>query len=339
MRKIGIVILAHGSRGEKGMGEVVDSLGRLTRGVRAFLPDDVEVVGAALQFNHPDMNEAIDFLLSRGTDRVVIVPYFLFSGRHITEHIPEIIGGLKSVHPDKEFILADNLGLDEYFIDLMAQRILEAAPELALDGDEAPASPSGIERLSMTIIDKILPPMSFSEEERTVVKRLVHTSGDRHIASLVRFHPGAITAAISAIRRGKPVFTDVRMVAVAINRRMTANFGCPVYCGLEELESAQSELEKESTRAAAAFKLLGKRLEGSIAVIGNAPTALHALLDLNRREKVTPALVIGMPVGFVQAKESKEALMKTDIPHISIAGTRGGSALAAATVNALLKMA
>ncbi|MDP2932403.1 MAG: precorrin-8X methylmutase [Chloroflexota bacterium] len=338
MINTGIVILAHGSRGEKGMTEITEVLRRLSHGVRAFLSADVEVAGASLQFNHPDLDEAVGYLVRQGATRVVIVPYFLFPGRHITEHIPQLVENLKSAYPGTNFNIADNLGLDEYLVDLVAKRILETAPELAPDG--APhVSPRAIEQQSMAIVERLLPPLDLSPEELTVVKRLVHTAGDRHIASLVRFHPVAITVALAAIRLGRPIFTDVRMAAVAVNGRLAAKFGCPVYCALEELGAADTDHVEGSTRTSAAFHHLGERLNESIVAIGNSPTALLTLVALITQKKVTPAIVIGMPVGFVQAKESKEKLVELDIPYISIAGTRGGSALAAATVNALLGLA
>jgi precorrin-8X/cobalt-precorrin-8 methylmutase len=339
MIRTGVVILAHGSRGERGRAEVVAVLHRLSRGVSPFLAPGVEVVGAALQFNHPDLDEAVARLVGQGATRVVIVPYFLFPGRHITEDIPHFVERLKSVYPEINFAIADNLGRDEYFIDLVAKRIVEEAPELSRDAQTAPGSPEAIELQSMAIVTELLPPLSLAEEELAVVKRMVHTAGDRHVASLVRFHPAATTAALSAIRLGRPIFTDVRMVAVAINRHRAAKFGCALHCALDELDSARTAGGEGSTRTAAAFRLLGERLSESIVVIGNSPTTLLTLLEMITRQRVAPALVIGMPVGFVQAKEAKEKLMERDIPYISLVGTRGGSALAAAAVNALLGLA
>lgn len=339
MSNTGIVILAHGSRGKKGMTETTEVLHHLSRGVSSFLTAGVEIVGAALQFNHPDLGEAVGHLVRQGAERVVIVPYFLFSGTHITEHIPQLVEELKSVYPDKDLIIADNLGMDEYFVDLMAKRVLEAAPDLAPDGNAPPVSPEFIEQQSMGIVTKLLPPLNLPEEELTVVKRLVHTAGDRHVAPLVRFHPVAVRVALSAIRLGMPIFTDVRMAAVAINHRLTDKFGCAVHCALEEFEASGAVREEGSTRTSAAFRYLGARLSEAIIVIGNSPTALLTLIELINEKKAGPALVIGMPVGFVQAKEAKEKLMEMDVPYISIEGTRGGSALAAATVNALLGLA
>jgi precorrin-8X/cobalt-precorrin-8 methylmutase len=135
------------------------------------------------------------------------------------------------------------------------------------------------------------------------------------------------------------MFTDVRMVAVGINHRLAQKFGCSIHCAFDEPDVMRQAQDQGTTRSAAAIRSLGMRLNGAIIVIGNAPTALLALLELIDGGDILPALVVGMPVGFVQASESKAELMKRDIPYISIEGTRGGSAVAIATVNALLNLA
>ncbi|MBM3119565.1 MAG: hypothetical protein FJ006_08475 [Chloroflexi bacterium] len=339
MMKTGIIVLAHGSRGERGGVDVAEALNKITRGVKAFLPPEVKVIGATLQFNHPSLDEAVESLAAQKVSRVIIMPYFLFLGQHITEHVPKLIERFKCLYPEIQFTVSDNLGTDEYFIDLVAKRIIEAAPELLPRLHVSSSAPESIEQQSLEIVEKLLPPLELSWKERTVVKRLVHTAGDRHLAPLIRFHPTATTSALSAIHSRSPIFTDTRMVAVAINRHLAERFGCEIYCALDGLESAGVGREKCDTRSAAAFRLLTEELNKAIVAIGNSPTALLALLDLIVRKKVTPAVVIGMPVGFVQAREAKEELMKLDIPYISIVGTRGGSALAAATINALLGLA
>lgn len=336
MPQTGVVILCHGSRGEQGALEVAETLRRLTEGVKPFLSPGVEVIGAALQFNHPSLEEAAESLVGRGVERIVIMPYFLFSGRHITEHIPELVEKLRRIYPGRQFIMATPLGLEEHFITRVARRIEEAAPELSLGTHPSLNSPEEIERQSMEIVERLLPPaLNISAEERLVVKHIVHAGGDSRLASLVRFSPSAISSGLSAIAKGSPIFTDVRMLAAGINRHLAEACRCSIFCALDENKG----LNPDTTRAAAAMRHLGKRLNGAIVAIGNAPTALLALLGLIDNNGVKPALVVGMPVGFVQAKESKDELMKRDIPHITIDGTRGGSALAVATVNALLKIA
>lgn len=334
MAETGVIILAHGSRGDLGALAVSDALRRIAEGLLTFVSPDVEIVGAALQFNHPGLEEAAGSLVSRGANLIVIAPYFLFPGKHITEHIPQLIEKLGAAHPRVKFILADNLGLDESFVELMARRITRACPDLA--PPPAPFIPAeNIEQQSMEIIDRLLPP-DLTGQERVVIKRIVHTAGDPKIARLIKFSPAAVSIGVSAIGRGSPIFTDVRMVLSGISRRLTESCGCALCCALDEINP---EEDRVVTRAARAMYGLGARLDRAVVAIGNAPTALLALLDMIDNRNIAPALVIGMPVGFVQAGESKGELTSRNVPYITIEGTRGGSALAAATVNALLRLA
>jgi len=340
MPRTGIIIICHGSRGEQGDKETSKVLTSITEGVKPLLPPGVEVTGAALQFNHPTLEEAAESLATRDVNQIVIMPYFLFSGRHITEHIPELVERLKRIYPKKQFIMSNPLGSEEHFIGSVAKRIEEAVPTLWENAHISPTSPEAIEQQSMEIAEKILPPsLNLSAEERSVIKRAVHASGDPQVASLIKFSPSAISSGLDAIAEGSPIFTDVRMVAAGINDRLAKTCGCSVTCAMHETKGLKQAKEQNTTRAAAAMHHLGKRLNGAIVAIGNAPTALLALLDLIDHKEIKPALIIGMPVGFVQARESKDELMKRNVPYITVSGTRGGSAMAVAVVNALLKIA
>jgi precorrin-8X/cobalt-precorrin-8 methylmutase len=340
MLQTGVIIICHGSRGERGNVEVSEALRRITEGVKTLLPPGVEVIGAALQFNHPTLEEAVESLAVRGVDQIVIMPYFLFSGRHITEHIPQLVERLKCTYPEKQFIMANPLGTEEHFIGSVAKRIEEAAPALWSNARISPTSPEAIEQQSMEIAEKFLPPLpNMSAEERSVTKRIVHASGDPQVASLIKFSPSAISSGLNAMAKGSRIFADVRMVAAGINDRLVEMCGCSITCAMDETKGLRRAKEENVTRAAAAMRHLGTGLNGAIVAIGNAPTALLALLDLVDRKEIKPALVVGMPVGFVQAKESKDELMKRNVPYITVVGTRGGSAMAVAAVNALLKIA
>lgn len=339
MSETGIIILAHGSRGARGIVEVPEALRGVTEGVKSLLPPGVEVTWAALQFNHPSLEEASGFLVTKGVHRIIIMPYFLFPGRHITEDIPQLIERLKSSYPDKKFIMTNPVGLEIHLINQVLRCIEEAAPELWFNARVPSLSPEAIEQKSLDIVEKLLSPaLDISEDKRLVVKRIVHASGDPQLAFLVRFSPSAVSDGLNAVVKGSPIFTDVNMVAAGINRHVAEAFKCSISCALEEVHGQRQRVGQNTTRAAAAMRHLGKRLNGAIAVIGNAPTALMALLDLID-SGIKPALVVGMPVGFVQAKESKEELMKRKVPYVTVIGTRGGSAVAVATVNALLRIA
>ena len=198
--------------------------------------------------------------------------------------------------------------------------------------------PSDIEIRSMEIIDGLLPDNTWEPGERAVVKRLVHTAGDPALAAFVRFHPRAILDGVAALQHGAAVFTDVQMVRMGINTGRLETLGGDCRCAIDAPEVLHRAKAEERTRAQTAMRIFGPALDGAIVAIGNAPTALREVLALAEEGIARPALVIGMPVGFVDAAESKEALMASELVYISIAGTRGGSPLAAATVNALLRL-
>lgn len=340
MPQTGVIILAHGSRGERGMVEVPETLRRLADGVKPLIPTEVEVIGAALQFNQPTLEEAAETLVGHGAQRIVVMPYFLFSGRHITEDIPQLMEKLKHRYPEVQFTMASTLNADKLLTGLIAKRIMACMPELLSVAQIDDTSSKAIEQQSLEMVAGLVPALrNMPEEEQAVVKRVVHASGDPQVAGLMKFSTSAIPDGLNALVVGRPIFTDVHMVSAGINRPLAEACGCSLYCALDETNGRPEGREQDTTRAAAAMHRLGKRLDGAIAAIGNAPTALLALLELIDNDGIKPALIVGMPVGFIQAKESKEELMKRHVPYITVVGNRGGSALAAATVNALLKMA
>lgn len=203
--------------------------------------------------------------------------------------------------------------------------------------------PDEIYRRSFATVDALLSDaatQAWSEPERQIIRRIVHATGDLGLASHVRFTLGAAEAGIAALRQRRPIVADVRMVAAGLNERLANTAGCAV-----RVLIAQPDLERAArrlgvTRSAAAVEAALATLANAVVAIGNAPTALLALLDaLDERRCDPPALIIGMPVGFIATRESKAALLERAYPAISIEGTRGGSAAAAATVNALLAMA
>lgn len=170
--------------------------------------------------------------------------------------------------------------------------------------------------------------------EGRLKQRVVMATGDPSFKDLVRFTNNPILAGIDAIRSGTPVYTDIKMVQAGISREI-ATFGSEVLC---RLAHSESDLEQGQTRASTGFRRLGKRLAGSIAVIGNAPSAALAVIEL-MSECIIPALVIATPVGFVNAAESKERIRHMPVPSITTIGTRGGTPVAVALVNGLLDMA
>ena len=180
---------------------------------------------------------------------------------------------------------------------------------------------------------------SVLSNERQVVRRIAYACGDPEIAGLVRFHPEAVNAGVAALRAGAPIVVDVQMVEVALDRETAQRLGCRVHRAIHHLSVAREAQARGLSRAAVAIQRLAPRLPGSIAVIGTAPTALLALLDLVDAGRARPSLIIGMPVGLVAAADAKAELAQRSVPFITIVGTRGGAALAAATANALPQIA
>ena len=179
-----------------------------------------------------------------------------------------------------------------------------------------------------------LPPKVWS-----VVRRMIHTSADLEYLQTVRVHPRAIAAGVEALKQGCLVGTDTRMLLAGISSRRLGRLGVEPFCLMDDPEVAQDAVRQGTTRAAVAVERALPRLAGGIVAIGNAPTALLRLLELLDAGAPPPALVVGLPVGFVNAAESKEALSRQNCPYITALGPKGGSAVTAAVVNALAIMA
>ncbi|MGQ9556815.1 MAG: precorrin-8X methylmutase [Desulfurispora sp.] len=202
------------------------------------------------------------------------------------------------------------------------------------------SDPAEIARKSMTIIEENLPELAqWPPLEREVLKRLIHTSGDLGCLPLIDIHPAAVREGIKAISGGRDILTDVNMVRAGLISSRLGEFGISVHCLINDPVVVAEARERGLTRAMVAMQRGASLVEGGIVAIGNAPTALFSLCELIQKGQARPALVVGMPVGFVGAKESKELLVSTGVPYITMRGTRGGSNLAAAAVNALLLLA
>ncbi len=200
--------------------------------------------------------------------------------------------------------------------------------------------PKTIENTSMDIIEESLPALrTLPEGERQIIRRIIHTTGDLSIATLIKIHPDAVKAGVRAIREGKPIFADVQMLRSGISAIKLEQFGIRTVCMINDPGVVEEARITGKTRAMIAVAKAAPRLEGGIIAIGNAPTALFELCAMVQKGEIRPALVIGTPVGFVGAKESKEVLMETPVPYVTITGTRGGSTIAVAVLNALLKIA
>ncbi len=198
--------------------------------------------------------------------------------------------------------------------------------------------PSDIQRESFRIIEGELGVHDLPPEQFSVVRRVIHSTGDFEYARLLRFHPQAFAAALEAIHAGMDILTDVEMVRVGIQRFAQSRHGLRVRCHLNDAEAIQAAEATGTTRSAQGILRGLQAGEVGICVVGNAPTALRAVLEAcHTQGGPCPRLLVGVPVGFVDAVEAKAALSCADvIPWITCLGRKGGSAVAAAIVNALL---
>ena len=192
--------------------------------------------------------------------------------------------------------------------------------------------PMEIEERSMEIIAPHLEGLTLTDDEKKICSRIIHASGDVSYAPIIKIHPEAIAAIKAALLRGANIFTDVEMVRRGISIRTFTKFGGEIFCKVSDVDVREFAKREGITRSMAA-----KRLNNEIIAIGNAPTALFEVLRLAREENIKPAAIIGVPVGFVGAAKSKaELIAQKEIPYITVEGTKGGSSIAVAAVNAIL---
>ena len=199
--------------------------------------------------------------------------------------------------------------------------------------------PMAIEERSMEIIAPYLTDLNLSPEAIKVFSRIIHAAGDPEYSKVIEIHPQAIQAGCEALAAGCDVFCDVEMVRTGINKTRLADNVGTVHCLIGDAQVAITAKELGITRSMVAMRTFGQKLHGSIVAIGNAPTALFEVLHMMKTTNIRPALIIGVPVGFVGAAESKDFLAETSpVPYITVRGCKGGSPIAVATINALLYM-
>lgn len=196
--------------------------------------------------------------------------------------------------------------------------------------------PMDIEKRSFEIITERLNGRSFGEDKDDIVKRVIHTSADFDYADNLVFSEGVVEKALEAIKGGATIVTDTQMAKAGINKKILESFGGQVVCYMSDEDVAAAAKERGITRAMISMEK-ACTLEGPVILaVGNAPTALIRADELIKEGRMKPALIIGVPVGFVNVVESKELIIESDTPHIVARGNKGGSNVAAAICNALL---
>jgi precorrin-8X/cobalt-precorrin-8 methylmutase len=196
--------------------------------------------------------------------------------------------------------------------------------------------PMDIERRSFEIITETLGDRPIPADQAPIVKRVIHTTADFDYAENLCFSPDAVAKGLEALRSGCDIVTDTQMARAGINKKILGKLGGEAHCFMSDEDVASEAQRRGITRAIVSMEKAAKLEKPCIFAIGNAPTALIALKELMESGKVSPALIIGVPVGFVNVVESKEQIMTCSAPYIVARGRKGGSNVAAAICNALL---
>ncbi len=198
--------------------------------------------------------------------------------------------------------------------------------------------PKDIEKRSFEIITEELGDRPLVPGTEKIVKRCIHTSADFDYAGNLCFSENVVNKAKDALRNGACIVTDTRMAMAGINKSVLSRYGGEVYCFMADPDVAEMAVKNGTTRAVASMDKAAALPGKCIFAIGNAPTALLRLKELIEEKKIDPALVIGVPVGFVNVVQSKELIMQAGVPYIVARGRKGGSNIAACICNALLYM-
>ena len=197
-----------------------------------------------------------------------------------------------------------------------------------------------IEDESMQIIDDEVGPHQYDKLEWPIVRRVIHATADFDFAgkNKIVFHKDAIMNGINALKEGCSIVVDVNGVIGGMNKQNPKDFGNKVICNISDLDIAERAKKENKTRSQMSMRAAASEINGGVVAIGNAPTALLEVIHMISEGITKPALIIGIPVGFVAAAESKEKLQTIDVPYITNAGRKGGSSCTASIVNALFKL-
>lgn len=333
--KESILLLGHGS--PKKDANNLERVGKMLHGMmHAGCAEDCVKI-AYLQFAEPGIMDAIKGCVKQGAKRVILHPFFLSAGMHVTKDIPGMIEEVRGLYPDVKFIYTEPLGVHEKLAHIVMERI-SAAEDLA---------PAAIEKRSFDILSAEADLSSIPADRLPIVQRVIHATADFEFKNTLTFHPDAVAYGLKAIKAGKDILTDVEMVKTGINKRWLSPRGGKVICSIQNTGaqglSEPAEEGKTMTRAERGIEAAMKENHNiGIIAIGNAPTALLKTIELFNSPAFSGRplpLVVGVPVGFVKAVESKALLAEQKFPFITALGRKGGTPAAVAIVNALLKVA
>ncbi len=274
-----------------------------------------------LQFGKPSLKEVLEETVKENPLRIIVHPFFLTAGQHVSFDIPEIIRNFEKNYPEIKFFYTPPLGIHPKMAEIVKERIEEA---LGFTAEK-------IEKLSMELIEAEIG-FRFSDPlEREIVKRVIHATADPEYRETMYFHPEAVSKALKLLKEEKDILVDVEMVKTGINKKLLE--GSKVVCYLSEVN------ESETTRSEKAIELaLEKEKNIGLIAIGNSPRALFKVIEILKKREEKEVVVIGMPVGFVKAFEAKVLLSQQKFPFITNFSPKGGTPATVAVLNAILKM-
>ncbi len=310
--------------------------------------------------NTPTIPDAIDTIAKKGVTKIVLIPAFLAAGVHTTQEIPELIG-----MKDKESQLSakgiqlfygEPIGADECIAVILEEKALRAMgkniPEhqhasfaTNINPTAAIKPPVSSKKIFDTSMSLIRPEIKEILEQApknhvSIIERVVHTTADPEFAKLLVISDKAVDAGIAAIKSGAKIITDVKMIKAGINETRIKKYGGKILTYIDDERAIKLANDENITRSAAAMRLaVEDGGNGSIFLIGNAPTAAFELARAVETGQAKPALIVATVVGYVGAAESKEAVSKLHVPYIIVKGRKGGSPISVAIFNALLNMA
>jgi len=324
-----IILIGHGSP-RKEANNVEIMAGLLHNAIHPGCADQC-LRAAYMQFARPDIAATIDACVREGADRIIVHPFFLYAGLHVTKDIPEAIDAARGRYPGVEFVYTEPLGVHEGLVRIVLERI----------NGKRPSGPKAIEKESFNIISGEADFSDIPADRLAIVKRVIHATADFEFKESLVFHPEAVRTGLDAIRAGRDILTDVEMVKTGINKRLLNRWGGTVLCNIHPSREEHGGSEGKTRAEAGIEEALNARNNIGIIAIGNAPTALLKVIDLFGENPPPPPLplVIGVPVGFVKALESKALLSTQTFPFITNLSRKGGTPVAVAIVNALLTMA
>jgi precorrin isomerase/sirohydrochlorin ferrochelatase len=299
-----------------------------------------------LELDTPNIEQGIVKAAALHPKVLLIMPYFLHKGAHIKRDVVnEVTAALQKIQ-FKHAYIARHLGVDDRLVNMILERVKEVENRQVLDGSFGTAASRNmterafdIEKRSFEIIDSEIGKHNYNSREWPIVRRVIHATADyefAHGSAKILFHKLAIESAFSAIRSKCTIVTDVDMVLAAINKKSLSDLGLKAVCYISDRGIAEEAKGLGKTRSEMAMRKAAKEINGGIVVIGNAPTALLEVIEMSREGTIKPSLIVGMPVGFVSAPESKAELAKLDVPFITNVGRKGGSPAASSVINALL---